>query len=171
MINYDSTDGKSELDYVPNNNIVIVDQGVSPTNSVETNSVGGNNTLNNLVPHTNNGSASDIGALEYGATAWSAGIDWTPKFKRAVWKTDASSTDWHSAKNWSTENVPTADVNVLIPTGATNYPVITGSNATCNNLIIYPSANLTLNASYSLTINGDFRIMGTANVKGDIVVQ
>ena len=171
LINYDSSDGKSELDYVPNNNVVIVDQGVSPTNSVETNSVGGSNTLNNLVPHTNNGSAPDIGALEHGVTAWSAGIDWTPKFKRAVWKTDASSTDWHSAKNWSTENVPNADVNVLIPTGATNYPVVTGSNATCNNLIIYPSANLTLNASYSLTINGDFRIMGTANVKGDIVVQ
>jgi hypothetical protein len=171
LINYNSSDGKSEADYIPNNNNIIVDQGVSPTNSIYTNSMGGSDTLDDLVPHTNIGLASDIGALEYGVTAWTAGIDWTPKFKRAVWKTDASSTDWHSPKNWTTENVPTANVNVLIPTGATNYPVITGSNATCNNLTIYPSANLTLNSSYSLTIEGDFRIMGIANINGDIIVQ
>ena len=171
LINYNSADGKSEADYIPTNNVTIVDQGVSPSNSVETNSMGGSETLDNLVPHTNVGSAADIGAFEFGATAWSAGIDWTPKFKRAVWKTNAASTDWHSAKNWSTENVPTADVHVLIPTGSSNYPIITGSNATCNNLTIYPSANLILNASYTLTIEGDFKAMGNVTINGDLVVQ
>tara|TARA_B100000900_G_scaffold101583_1_gene84141 strand:- start:628 stop:3051 length:2424 start_codon:yes stop_codon:yes gene_type:complete len=171
LINYNSADGKSETDYIPTNNVTIVDQGVSPSNSVETNSMGGSETLDNLVPHTNVGSAADIGAFEFGATAWSAGIDWTPKFKRAVWKTNAASTDWHSAKNWSTENVPTADVHVLIPTGSSNYPIITGSNATCNNLTIYPSANLILNASYTLTIEGDFKAMGNVTINGDLVVQ
>ena len=171
LINYNSADGKSEADYIPTNNVTIVDQGVSPSNSVDTNSMGGSETLDNLVPHTNVGSAADIGAFEFGATAWSAGIDWTPKFKRAVWKTNAASTDWHSAKNWSTENVPTADVHVLIPTGSSNYPIITGSNATCNNLTIYPSANLILNASYTLTIEGDFKAMGNVTINGDLVVQ
>ena len=171
LINYNSADGKSEADYIPTNNVTIVNQGVSPSNSVDTNSMGGSETLDNLVPHTNVGSAADIGAFEFGATAWSAGIDWTPKFKRAVWKTNAASTDWHSAKNWSTENVPTADVHVLIPTGSSNYPVITGSNATCNNLTIYPSANLILNASYTLTIEGDFKAMGNVTINGDLVVQ
>ena len=171
LINYNSADGKSETDYIPTNNVTIVDQGVSPSNSVDTNSMGGSETLDNLVPHTNVGSAADIGAFEFGATAWSAGIDWTPKFKRAVWKTNAASTDWHSAKNWSTENVPTADVHVLIPTGSSNYPIITGSNATCNNLTIYPSANLILNASYTLTIEGDFKAMGNVTINGDLVVQ
>ena len=171
LINYNSGDGKSEADYIPTNNVTIVNQGVSPSNSVDTNSMGGSETLDNLVPHTNVGSAADIGAFEFGATAWSAGIDWTPKFKRAVWKTNAASTDWHSAKNWSTENVPTADVHVLIPTGSSNYPVITGSNATCNNLTIYPSANLILNASYTLTIEGDFKAMGNVTINGDLVVQ
>ena len=171
LINYNSGDGKSEADYIPTNNVTIVNQGVSPSNSVDTNSMGGSETLDNLVPHTNVGSAADIGAFEFGATAWSAGIDWTPKFKRAVWKTNAASTDWHSAKNWSTENVPTADVHVLIPTGSSNYPVITGSNATCNNLTIYPSANLVLNASYILTIEGDFKAMGNVTINGDLVVQ
>ena len=170
LLNYNAADGKSEADYVPTNNIILVDQGISPTNSVST-GASTNDTLDNLVPNTNVGSNADIGAFEYGATAWSAGIDWTPKFRRAVWKTDAGSTDWHTPSNWSTGNVPTADVHVLIPTGASNYPTITGSNATCNNLTIYPSANMTLSSSYSLTISGDFNIMGTATINGNVVVE
>ena len=170
LLNYNAADGKSEADYVPTNNVILVDQGISPTNSVST-GASTNDTLDDLVPNTNVGSNADIGAFEYGATAWSAGIDWTPKFRRAVWKTDAGSTDWHTASNWSTGNVPTADVHVLIPTGASNYPTITGSNATCNNLTIYPSANMTLSSSYSLTISGDFNIMGTATINGNVVVE
>ena len=170
LLNYNAADGKSEADYVPTNNGTIVDQGTSPTNSVST-GTSSSDTLDDLVPHTNVGSYADIGAFEYGATAWSAGIDWTPKFRRAVWKTDAGSTDWHTASNWSTGNVPTADVHVLIPTGASNYPIITGSNATCNNLTIYSSASMTLNSSYTLTISGDFKNMGTATISGDIVIQ
>ena len=170
LLNYNAANGKSEADYVPTNNVTIVDAGISPTNSVST-GASSSDTLNDLVPHTNVGSNADIGAFEYGATAWSAGIDWTPKFRRAVWKTDASTTDWHAAKNWSTGNVPTADVHVLIPTGASNYPIITGSNATCNNLTIYSSASMTLSSSYTLTISGDFKNIGTATISGDIVIQ
>ena len=170
LLNYNAADGKSETDYVPTNNVTVVDAGISPINSVSTGS-SSSDTLDDLVPHTNVGSNADIGAFEYGATAWSAGIDWTPKFRRAVWKTDAASTDWHTASNWSTGNVPTADVHVLIPTGASNYPSITGSNATCNNLTIYSSASMTLSSSYNLTIYGDFKNMGTATISGDIVIQ
>ena len=170
LLNYNAANGKSEADYVPTNNVTIVDQGISPTNSVST-GASSSDTLDDLVPHTNVGSNADIGAFEYGATAWTAGIDWTPKFRRAVWKKAASSTDWHTASNWSTGKVPTADVHVLIPTGASNYPIITGSNATCNNLTIYSSASMTLNSSYNLTISGDFKNMGTATISGDVVIQ
>ena len=169
LLNYNAADGKSEADYVPTNNVILVNQGISPTNSVST-GASSNDTLDDLVPHTNVGSNADIGAFEYGATAWSAGIDWTPKFRRAVWKTDAGSTDWHTASNWSTGNVPTADVHVLIPTGASNYPTITGSNATCNNLTIYPSANMTLSSSYSLTISGDFNISPELSIIGKYLI-
>ena len=170
LLNYNAANGKSEADYVPTNNVTIVDAGISPTNSVST-GASSSDTLDDLVPHTNVGSNADIGAFEYGATAWTAGIDWTPKFRRAVWKKAASSTDWHTASNWSTGKVPTADVHVLIPTGASNYPIITGSNATCNNLTIYSSASMTLNSSYTLTISGDFKNMGTATISGDVVIQ
>jgi hypothetical protein len=59
----------------------------------------------------------------------------------------------------------------LIPTGASNYPIITGSNATCNNLTIYSSASMTLSSSYTLTISGDFKNMGTTTISGDVVIQ
>ncbi len=170
LLNYNAANGKSEADYVPTNNVTIVDAGISPTNSLST-GASSSDTLDDLVPHTNVGSSADIGAFEYGATAWTAGIDWTPKFRRAVWKKAASSTDWHTASNWSTGKVPTADVHVLIPTGASNYPTVTGSNATCNNLTIYPSASITLNSTYTLTISGDFKNMGTTTISGDVVIQ
>ncbi len=170
LLNYNAANGKSEADYVPTNNVTIVDEGISPTNSVST-GASSSDTLDDLVPHTNVGSNADVGAFEYGATAWTAGIDWTPKFRRAVWKKSASSTDWHTASNWSTGKVPTADVHVLIPTGASNYPIITGSNATCNNLTIYPSASITLNSTYTLTISGDFKNMGTTTISGDVLIQ
>ena len=170
LLNYNAANGKSEADYVPTNNVTIVDAGISPTNSVST-GASSSDTLDDLVPHTNVGSSADIGAFEYGATAWTAGIDWTPKFRRAVWKKAASSTDWHTASNWSTGKVPTADVHVLIPTDASNYPTVTGSNATCNNLTIYPSASITLNSTYTLTISGDYKNMGTTTISGDVVIQ
>ena len=41
----------------------------------------------------------------------------------------------------------------------------------CNNLTIYPSASMILNSSYSLTVSGDFKNMGTATISGDLVIQ
>tara|TARA_A200000113_G_scaffold121455_1_gene109222 strand:- start:8571 stop:11012 length:2442 start_codon:yes stop_codon:yes gene_type:complete len=181
LINYDSSDGKTESDYHPTSN-TIIDQGITltgtpassttygPSSNYHHNDISGNTRqLNQLVPHASSGTA-DIGAFEVGES-WTTGVDWTPKFKRAVWKKDATSNDWHTAKNWSTGNVPTADVHVLIPTGASNYPTITGSNATCNNLTIYTSASMTLSSTYSLTISGNFRNMGAALISGDLIIQ
>ena len=122
LINYDSSDGKTESDYHPTSN-TIIDQGVTltstpasstsygPSSNYHHNDISGNTRqLNQLVPHTSSG-AADIGAFEVGES-WTTGTDWTPKFRRAVWKKAASSTDWHTASNWSTGNVPTADVHV-----------------------------------------------------------
>ena len=170
LLNYNAADGKTEADYMPVSGTSIIDSGISPTNSVST-GTSSSDSLDNLIPHTNVNSVADLGALEYGATAWSAGIDWTPKFHTAIWKKGASSNDWHTATNWSTGKVPTADVHVLIPTGASNYPIITGSNATCNNLTIYSSASVTLNSSYTLTISGDFKNMGAVTISGDMILQ
>jgi hypothetical protein len=170
LIAYDSSDGKSEADYVPTNNATLVDQGISPTNTVNTGE-STTSTLNLLVPHTNVNSVADIGAFEYGGTAWTAGIDWTPKFHTAIWKTTASSTAWNTAANWSTGAVPTTDVNVLIPTGASNYPVISSSGAAAKNITVNTSATLTVNDGSDLTLSGNFVNRGTITISGDVVVN
>jgi len=166
LINYNSSDGKSEADYVPTNNNTIVDQGISPTNTVDTSS-STTGQLNSLVPHTSAGSAADIGAFEYGGDLWRAGIDWTPKFHTAIWKTDASSTDWNTTTNWSTGAVPTTDVNVLIPTGASNYPTISNSGAVAKNVTVNSSATLTINRDSDLTLSGNLVNRGTVTLNSD----
>ena len=182
LINYNSADGKTESDYHPISN-TIIDQGVTltsiPANSINygpssnfnyTPVIGSSRGLNQLIPHTYTGSGADIGAFEVGES-WTTGVDWIPKFHTAIWKKTATTTDWHTDSNWSTGKVPTADVNVLIPKDALNYPTITGNDATCNNLIIYKSANMTLESSYTLTIYGFFKNMGTATISGDVIIQ
>jgi hypothetical protein len=166
LIAYDSSDGKSEADYVPTNNATLVDQGISPTTTVNT-STTTTDALNNLVPHTNVSSAADIGALEYGGTVWTAGIDWTPKFHTAIWKTTASTTVWNTATNWSTGAVPTTDVNVLIPTGASNYPVISSTGAAAKNITVNTSATLIINRDSDLTLSGNLVNRGTITLNSD----
>ncbi len=124
-------------------------------------------TLNLLVPHTNVSSAADIGALEYGGTVWTAGIDWTPKFHTAIWKKTASTTAWNTAANWSTGAVPTTNVNVLIPTGASNYPVISSSGAAAKNITVNNSATLTINRDSDLTLSGNLVNRGTITLNSD----
>jgi len=166
LIVYDSSDGKSEADYVPTNNATLVDQGISPTTTVNTGE-STTSTLNLLVPHTNVNSVADIGALEYGGTVWTAGIDWTPKFHTTIWKKDAATTDWNTATNWSTGAVPTTDVNVLIPTGASNYPVISSSGAAAKNITVNTSASLTIDKEGDLTLSGNLVNRGTITLNSD----
>ena len=75
LLNYNSGDGKTESDYHPTSN-TIIDQGVSPTSTPSNsgNYGGTGPALNNLVPHTNAGSAADIGAFEVGES-WDTGTD------------------------------------------------------------------------------------------------
>lgn len=82
----------------------------------------------------------DIGAFEY-------------QYSR--WRTDAGSTDWSTSANWH-GGVPTADRDIVIPVGASNYP--TGASAPNVNIgtgkyfIMEPGSRATIN---SLTNNGN----------------
>lgn len=69
--------------------------------------------------------------------------------------TGATSTDWATTTNWSQGSVPIATENVIIPTTpmGSRFPLIgAGTNATCNDLEINASANLSIRGS--LTVNG-----------------
>jgi len=178
LINYDSSDGKSESDYHPTSN-TIIDQGVTllstPTGSTTygpssnfnyTPITGSSRQMDELIPHTNAGSGADIGAFEVGES-WTTGINWTPKFHTTIWKKTAATTDWNTASNWSTGYVPTSDVHVIIPTGATRYPEISNTGAVSKNITVNTSATLTINKGYDLTVAGNFTNRGTVTLNSD----
>ena len=178
LINYDSSDGKSESDYHPTSN-TIIDQGVTlsstPTGSTTygpssnfnyTPITGSSRQMDELIPHTNAGSGADIGAFEVGES-WTTGINWTPKFHTTIWKKTAATTDWNTASNWSTGYVPTSDVHVIIPTGATRYPEISNTGAASKNITVNTSATLTINKGYDLTVAGNFTNRGTVTLNSD----
>ena len=170
LMNYNSGDGKTESDYYPTSN-TIIDQGVSPTSTPSNsgNYGGTGPALNNLVPHTNAGSAADIGAFEVGES-WDTGADWSPKFYKVIWKTTAGSTAWNTASNWSTGVVPDADNNITIPAGASNMPVVS-SSVSVKNLTVNSSATLTVDSGVTLTVNGNLVNMGNITVNGEINVN
>ena len=170
LMNYNSGDGKTESDYYPTSN-TIIDQGVSPTSTPSNsgNYGGTGPALNNLVPHTNAGSAADIGAFEVGES-WTAGADWSPKFYKVIWKTSAGSTAWNTASNWSTGVVPDSNNNITIPAGASNMPIIS-SSVSVKNLTVNSSATLTVDSGVTLTVNGNLVNMGNITVNGEINVN
>ncbi|MFZ4708058.1 MAG: choice-of-anchor Q domain-containing protein, partial [Bacteroidales bacterium] len=84
-----------------------------------------------------------------------------------IWKGTASA-DWNTAGNWSTNIVPTSSDNVLI-SNVTNDPLIaSGIGASCNNLTVNSSANLTLASGGSLITTGTITNSGTINAQRTI---
>ena len=178
LINYNSSTEKIESRYHPTSN-TIIDQGVTLTNTPSGTSTygpssnfnytpitGSSRQMNELIPHTNAGSGADIGAFEVGES-WTTGINWTPKFHTTIWKKTAATNDWNTASNWSTGYVPTSDVHVIIPTGATRYPEISNTGAASKNITINSSATLTVNKGYDLTVAGNFTNRGTVTLNSD----
>lgn len=81
--------------------------------------------------------------------------------------TGAISTDWHTAGNWSTNSVPTAARDVVIPAAPPNQPVLSAA-AACQNLTINGGASLT-SAGFQLTLTGNLvnngtLILGASNI-------
>ena len=90
---------------------------------------------------------ADIGAYEVQYTGW---------------KITASSTDWNSAANWD-GGVPTGSTDVVVPTGAANYPIGLPSQdftvGAGKMFIIEQGARVTLN---DFVNNGTLRLNSTA---------
>lgn len=85
--------------------------------------------------------------------------------------TGTTSSDWDVTTNWSNAAKPTAsNGSVVIPAGVTNIPVISATNAACNNITLQPGAQLTLNSSKTLAASGNLLLQsdasnGTATIK------
>ncbi|MBU3929003.1 MAG: hypothetical protein KKB74_14455, partial [Bacteroidetes bacterium] len=74
-----------------------------------------------------------------------------PPGTAGFWKPNAATTDWAIASNWDDGNVPTSGTNVIIPTGASNYPTIS-AEADCNDITIEDGASLI--GAENLTVSG-----------------
>ncbi len=103
----------------------------------------------------------------YGGTGSSATVINSTYFSDAAGRvsvsaknwTGASSTNWNTAGNWSPSGVPTNTNIVTIPTGVTNMPNV-GAAATCLDLILGSGTTLTVAASQTLTVAGNFTNQG-----------
>jgi hypothetical protein len=74
--------------------------------------------------------------------------------------TGAQNTTWSNTNNWSASRVPIATDIAVIPSGLTNYPIITSSEdliATAKLLDIAPGGSLTINALGKFEVIGDLR--------------
>jgi PKD repeat protein len=96
-------------------------------------------------------------------TGWSATISCISTVGTPGLWTGITSSDWNTASNWSSLQVPDATMDVTVPVNAPNWPAfptnfIIGSH--CRNITLGSSSqmvvngNLTINAGYSLTLTG-----------------
>lgn len=70
-----------------------------------------------------------------------------------VWS-GAIDNNWFETGNWTLANIPTNLIDVIIPTGCANYPVIfNGQLANCHNLSINPSALVIVLTGGKLKLN------------------
>lgn len=82
--------------------------------------------------------------------------------------TGATSTDWNTASNWNPAMVPTSAVDVTIPSGLTNYPVISAStNAQVKNLTHNGTAEqrITVENGGKLTMSGSYVSVSGSQIK------
>ncbi len=92
----------------------------------------------------------------------------------STWKTNATTTNWNTASNWTPELVPAAGWPVIIPAGGTKYPKLT-ANVKAKTITLAPGAKLDL-ADYvitksnlvsdftPITNNGTLRMKGTTSL-------
>ncbi len=67
-----------------------------------------------------------------------------------------TSSDWLDPNNWICTTVPTSSIDVIIPNGAPNMPVINGVGAVCRSISIASGASLTINSSRNLDVHGNW---------------
>ncbi|OSZ79139.1 hypothetical protein CAP35_13060 [Chitinophagaceae bacterium IBVUCB1] len=82
-----------------------------------------------------------------------------------VWSGGNSTTDWFTASNWDSEIVPTANLNVIIPTGLSFYPNIASGTANCKALTVNTGGTLTVSGG-TLQATGNISNSGTFNGTG-----
>lgn len=77
-----------------------------------------------------------------GTNLYYNGIHATVHPNRTTWKTNAGSSNWNTWTNWS-DGSPWQCTDVIIPSGASTYPVlVSGESNYCNNIHFAPNAEV-----------------------------
>ncbi len=98
-------------------------------------------------PATDGGFTSVLGAT----------INWPAGGPVIIWNGSAD-TDWFNPANWNGGVAPTGSDNVLLPSGAPNYPDV--GNVAMNDLTIQSGASLT-SSDHTITVNGNLDVLGS----------
>ena len=79
---------------------------------------------------------------------------------------------WNIGSNWSSGNVPTSSVNLVIPSVA-NLPEIYFANGSCRDIVIEPGASLFINGKSLTASTGDVTLKSSASgtSTGEIAVS
>lgn len=109
---------------------------------------------------------------ENGRILWN--LPFTVHPLQTTWKTSPADTDWNNWDNW-TNGSPLTCTNVIIPSGCSDYPVLTGADATangCNNIHFESNAEVVkthlltyAKVSVDLTLEPDRYYMLSAPLK------
>lgn len=86
-----------------------------------------------------------------------------------LWKTAPVSNLWSVAENWDNGSLPDELTNVTIPAGASFYPLVDISNASCNNITVKAGARLSIDENKSLDVNGNFLIESDSGGTGSFL--
>ncbi|NTV83364.1 MAG: hypothetical protein HGA23_03560, partial [Bacteroidales bacterium] len=155
--------GTATLLRIDNDQTLNIDNAVFPTST----------TSKNVTKTVNAGTLNFTGAT--GAFAGpvyeddgNARINWA---EHGMWDGSVSS-DWNTTGNWGFNLVPTATVDVVIPAGCANYPVLTDHLGVNSAGFAYDSKSLTINSGGRLTISGNFSLnnYGTITSNGDLFI-
>ncbi len=79
----------------------------------------------------------------------------------AITWSGGTSTDWNTASNWNIGAIPAGTNNVVIPSGTTYSPVITGTVVTVKSITVNASATLSISPTGELDVYGDLLNNGT----------
>ena len=79
----------------------------------------------------------------------------------AITWSGGTSTDWNTASNWNIGAIPASTNNVVVPSGTTYSPVITGAVVNVKSITVNASATLAITPTGELDVYGDLLNNGT----------
>lgn len=155
--------GANALLRIDNNQTLTIDSAYFPTST----------TTKNVSKTLNQGTVNFVGATgDFSGPLYendpNARIFWAETGK---WDGSASS-DWNVAANWTFDVPPTDGIDVVIPTGCPNYPILTDNLGINTSSFAYDCKSITILAGGKLTLSGAYDIVsyGILNSAGDLIV-